>query len=58
MDLIWAEVFSESAANGSSRFVIDLLQSNALDEAMQHIVKLPFHVAFQLDAPQSSNLDS
>ncbi len=54
VDLFWAEAFSESAVTGGPRFVIDLQQSNALDEAMEHIVKIPFHVAFVLDAPPAS----
>jgi hypothetical protein len=55
VDLFWAEAFSESAVNDGPRFVTDLRRSSVLDEAMEHLVKLPFHVAFRLDNRSGSS---
>jgi hypothetical protein len=54
VDLFWAEAFSESAFTGGPRFVTDLQQSQDLDDAMEHIRRIPFHVAYELDAPPTS----
>jgi hypothetical protein len=53
VNLLWSEAISESSVNDGPRFVIDLRQSGILDEAMEQIVRLPFHVAFRLEAPPS-----
>lgn len=53
VDLVWAEAISESAVNDGPRYVIGLHQSRVLDEAMEQIVKLPFHVAFRLEVHPS-----
>ena len=49
VQLCWAEAFSEASAAGAPRFLIRLEKSPSLDEAMQHLSELPFHVDFQAD---------
>jgi hypothetical protein len=51
IEALWAEAYSESARADEPRFLVDLRQSQHLDAAIQHIIKIPFYVAFEPDGP-------
>ena len=49
VQLCWAEASSEASSAYAARFLVHLEQSPSLDEAMERLSELPFHVNFQSD---------
>ncbi len=56
VQLCWAEAISEASTAESARFLVRLEQSPSLDEAMEHLSQLPFHVDFQTEAEGPSEV--
>lgn len=53
LQILWAEMISESMGNGEPRFVIDLQTSESLDRQIWTIMDIPFCVNFERIATES-----
>lgn len=47
--ICWADILTEAAGPQNPRFVIDMVRSESLDEAMERIIQLPFRANFQAE---------
>lgn len=50
LEAFWGEVSSEAVTTESSRHLTGVEGSQPLDDAMERILELPFHVSFQVEA--------
>lgn len=53
-EICWGEIVSESAAEDSPRFLTGMRETHVLKDSMYRLIRLPFHVDFQSDSPETA----